>query len=348
MYNNLTKERKNGIIYTNVNKRGFMSYDEPIYNIGAVVRMTEIPAATLRIWERRYGFPEPTRTEGKHRLYSEHEVHRLQWIKAKTGGGMQIRQAIQALRAEEAASAARAELLPETSMPSLPTAAKDAHLEPVQEQLLTNLLAHNTAQANLIINDALALSPPENLILNVIGPTLNTIGLGWQAGEIDIGTEHLATNYLRQRLMMWLRTGPPAYDVRPTVLACAPGEWHDGSLMIFGALLRRRRWPVTFLGQSLPLPDLAKLVRQTHPLAVVLVAMLEAPAQALIPWPTWLPEAAETGRPAVAYGGLAFNEHPELRDKVPGVFLGTSFQEGVERLEGILQRESSVERSKGA
>ena len=260
---------------------------------------------------------------------------------------MQIRQAILALRTEETESAAIAEIPPETSIPSLPSAAENAHLGPIQKQLLTNLLTHDTVQADHIINEAVALSPPENVILDVISPTMHTIGLGWQEGEIDIATEHLATNYLRQRLMMWLRTGPPAYAVQPTVLACAPGEWHDGSLMIFGALLRRRRWPVTYLGQSTPLPDLARLVRKIQPLAIVLVAMQEEPAQALIPWPTWLQEAAETGRPVVAYGGLAFNEHSELRDKVPGLFLGATFQEGVDTLESILQRESSVGRSGG-
>ena len=40
--------------------------DEPLYNIGMVARMTGIPVATLRVWERRYGFPNATRTPGGH------------------------------------------------------------------------------------------------------------------------------------------------------------------------------------------------------------------------------------------------------------------------------------------
>ena len=51
--------------------------EEPIYNIGVVARMTGIPVATLRVWERRYEFPEAGRTAGGHRLYSESEVSRL-------------------------------------------------------------------------------------------------------------------------------------------------------------------------------------------------------------------------------------------------------------------------------
>jgi DNA-binding transcriptional MerR regulator len=48
---------------------------EPIYNIGAVTRLTGIPITSLRAWERRYGFPHPSgRTPGGHRLYSEKDV----------------------------------------------------------------------------------------------------------------------------------------------------------------------------------------------------------------------------------------------------------------------------------
>ena len=75
-----------------------MDRDKALYNIGVVSRMTNIPAATLRIWERRYGFPESERTDGGHRLYSEKEVQRLRWVKVKIDGGMQVRQVIRALR----------------------------------------------------------------------------------------------------------------------------------------------------------------------------------------------------------------------------------------------------------
>ena len=70
---------------------------EPLFNIGAVSRMTEIPEATLRVWERRYQFPNATRTGGGHRLYSQHEIRRIQWVKRQIDAGMQASLAIQAL-----------------------------------------------------------------------------------------------------------------------------------------------------------------------------------------------------------------------------------------------------------
>src|SRR5215213_2304499 len=73
-----------------------------MYNIGAVARMTNIQEATLRVWERRYQFPQATRTSGGHRLYSQQDIWRLQWVKARMDAGMQVSHAIRAMQQAEA------------------------------------------------------------------------------------------------------------------------------------------------------------------------------------------------------------------------------------------------------
>src|SRR3954463_4236450 len=79
--------------------------EDSMFNIGAVSRMTNILEATLRVWERRYDFPKSTRTRGGHRLYSQQDVVRLQWVKTRIDEGMQVSRAINALqRAEEEGS----------------------------------------------------------------------------------------------------------------------------------------------------------------------------------------------------------------------------------------------------
>ena len=322
-----------------------MTQDEPIYNIGAVARMTGIPAATLRVWERRYGFPDTARTEGGHRLYSEGDDRRLRWVKERVDGGMQIRQAVKALRALEQTEAFLPlvqEVPSSWPLPSLESledgVSVDTHIERLQKGLFEVLVEHNLDRANEILGEALAHYAPEDVMVHIIRPTLSEVGTGWETGELSVATEHLATHYLRERLLVWLRTGPPLYETAPTVLACAPGEYHEGGLMIFGALLRRRRWPVAYLGQSTPLSELAAFVREVQPLAVVMVSMTAETAEALEEWPRWLPEAEKTGRPIVAFGGRVFNTHPEWRARVPGLFLGSTLTEGVETLERMLRR----------
>jgi DNA-binding transcriptional MerR regulator len=69
-------------------------------NIKAVERRTGVPAATLRKWEQRYGVPTPARTSGQQRLYSEIEIARVEWIKARLADGYRISVAAAQLQAQ--------------------------------------------------------------------------------------------------------------------------------------------------------------------------------------------------------------------------------------------------------
>jgi len=132
-------------------------------------------------------------------------------------------------------------------------------------------------------------------------------------------------------------TGPRPRDGTPIVLACAPGEWHEGSLLMLGVLLRRQGWPVAYLGQNVPFRDLANFVAEMKPPVVVLVAMREESARALAEWPQWIRQAE--GWPRVVFGGRAFVVQPELQGLVPGgTYLGDSLQEGMARLVEILRQ----------
>jgi DNA-binding transcriptional MerR regulator len=309
--------------------------EEPLYNIGVVARVVGIPVTTIRAWERRYGFPDSARTAGGHRLYSERDLRRLHWVKAQIDQGMRTGQAIQALQhLEREGRSLEASLLSPTTGRRKGV---DSSLVVFQKRLTAALLAHDTEQADLVLGEVLAIYPPEDLVLEVIGPTLNAIGEAWQEGHSSVATEHLASHFLRHHLISWMLSGPPTHPVRPTILACAPGEWHDGSLLMLGVLLRRLRWPVAYLGQSVPLPDLGSFVRQIRPPVVVLVAMTEEPARALMDLSRWVPEVSQAKRPVVGFGGRVFTLEAEWRNRVPGMFLGETVQEGLETLERLLR-----------
>jgi len=303
------------------------SNNMPLYNIGVVTRMTGISMATLRAWERRYDFPEAERTSGGHRLYSEIDIMRLRWVKARIDDGMQTSQAIQALRHQEANGNFNAEI-PQTT--PIPQVENEVHHIDYESRLVSALLRRDLVGADQVLGEALASSSPENLILHIITPALAHIGDAWENNQINVAVEHMATNYLRQKLLMWMVSGPPPVSHAPIVLACAPDEWHEGSLLVLGALLRRRRWPVVYLGQSLPFSDLASFVREIKPAMVILVAMTELAASRLLEWPQWLPEAIHTGKPVIGYGGRIYVKKPEWQLQTPGVFLGHTFQAGLD------------------
>jgi DNA-binding transcriptional MerR regulator len=86
--------------------------DPPIYSIGAVARMLDVPASTLRAWEERYALITPTRSEGAHRLYSRGQVEKLRFIKSRIESGVSAADAHRLL----------ADQLREGHVPAQPTA----------------------------------------------------------------------------------------------------------------------------------------------------------------------------------------------------------------------------------
>ena len=60
-----------------------------IYSIGAVSRMLDVPAQTLRSWEVRYGRIVPDRSEGGQRLYTRSQVDALRFVIAEIARGSQ-------------------------------------------------------------------------------------------------------------------------------------------------------------------------------------------------------------------------------------------------------------------
>jgi DNA-binding transcriptional MerR regulator len=323
------------------NQNGLTGGDEPIYNIGVVSRMTGIPVATLRVWERRYQFPSAGRTSGGHRLYSEQELARLRWVKSTIDEGMQTSQAIRALHSRE-----RQGRIPELGAlapaPAPQPAVGGSSLEVFRRRFTQALENSELDRADQVLGEIMAIYPLENVLVEVIAPSLAEIGEAWRNGRINVATEHLASAFLRQRLTMWLVTGPPTHPIRPIVLACAPNEWHEIGLLMMGVLLRRRRWPVAYLGQSVPLPDLAKFVRDIRPPVVVLVAMTDETGQALLNLPEWLPEIHQSGRPVVAFGGRSFTLNADLREQMPGVYLGATLLEGVDVVERLLRETTAL------
>src|SRR5436305_8303651 len=73
--------------------------------IGAVVERTGVAEATLRMWERRYGFPAPQRLASGHRRFSEHEIELIRAVAAKRAAGLTLPVAIEQARNEGSAPA---------------------------------------------------------------------------------------------------------------------------------------------------------------------------------------------------------------------------------------------------
>lgn len=70
-------------------------------NIKHVAEQTGLAAGTIRMWEQRFGFPTPARTDAGYRVYSEDDVEALRRVVAYRSRGLSVPAAIErAIEAE--------------------------------------------------------------------------------------------------------------------------------------------------------------------------------------------------------------------------------------------------------
>lgn len=318
----------------------------PLYNIKAVVQATNISPSTLRAWERRYNVAQPERSESGYRLYSERDVAIIRWLKVQVDAGMSISQAVAWLETiVNDAKNTQDVILPantsNSSLHDLLTPMAGQHREHVrdfdslQRDLAGALMAYDEEAAELVVAEAFAMFPVEQVGEELFMPVLVDIGERWHRGELSITTEHFATNYLIQRLGTLLRSIPNGTGGPLIWVGCAPSELHEVGSLLLGIYLRRFGYRVHYLGQNLPLDDFAEEVKRQQPAMLLLSASTEAAADSLVKLTARLAESLPDA-PLIGYGGRIFNLKPDLRAKVTGVFMGATAQEAVEHIDELL------------
>jgi MerR family transcriptional regulator, light-induced transcriptional regulator len=145
----------------------------------------------------------------------------------------------------------------------------DGLLEDAAARLLASIQDYDEAAAHAVLDESLSAFGLEAVLRHVVVPVLAQVGVGWEQGEIAISQEHFASNLIRGRLLalarFWGRGAGPL-----ALLACAPGETHDITLLAFGLVLRSHGWRILFLGADTPISTLAEAAETTQPaLAVV-------------------------------------------------------------------------------
>jgi methanogenic corrinoid protein MtbC1 len=231
--------------------------DGPRYNMRAVERLTGVPAATLRSWERRYGFPAPARTATARRLYSQQEVDSINWVRAQTARGLTVAQAIR-----QAAQGSLAH--PESAPPGAGAELVDALIDAVSR--------FDERDAERVFARAFSRFPADAVLLDLIVPALVEIGERWARGELSVSAEHFASQLVRRRLLLLLAQQPVVGDLPVVVLACIPGEDHELGLLMLAVFLRWLGIRPVYLGANVPLDDLMRCISDTKPAAVCLSA----------------------------------------------------------------------------
>lgn len=157
--------------------------ENPAYNLKVVVNETGIKPDTLRAWERRYGLPNPNRTSGGHRLYSDKDIAVIKWLMARQDEGLSISRAVKLWHTLEADGESPLQVpeYQQMSPPSRETAvAASSKIDDMRAAWINACLNFDEPSAERILTQAFALYQPEMVLTQLLQkrcPPLANFGL---------------------------------------------------------------------------------------------------------------------------------------------------------------------------
>ncbi|HEX6384141.1 MAG TPA: MerR family transcriptional regulator [Anaerolineae bacterium] len=304
----------------------------PTFNMKVVVQETGIKPDTLRAWERRYGVPDPKRTSGGHRVYSQYEIDMLKWLLARQEEGMSISHAVELWKQMEAEGKNPLQSMPPLE-PAPVLAVSGDVVDELRQAWLEACLDFDEYRAQHILAQAFAVYSIETVCFEILQAGLQKVGQGWYEGSVTVQQEHFTSALaLRQVEAILAATPPPTREER-VIVACPPQELHTFGPLLLALLLRRRGWDVVYLGANVPLERLETAVRSIGPNLAILAAQSLNTAATLLQMADllhWL-------NVPLAFGGSVFDRIEAARQRIPGYFLGTELQAAPQAVEQLVE-----------
>lgn len=282
------------------------SRTEPVVGAGlpiqVVSQLLQVPAATIRSWERRYGIAATSsRSTGGHRRFLPADINALRAMRDEIARGR---------RAADAAAAVRA------------ASESESAYQAMIDDFLQAAHRLDSRSVNALLDHARDELGVDSAVCGVLLPAMRQIGLWWQTGRCNAAHEHLATEVVRAWLNRLLYLGPAPWQPEVVVLACGPRDFHTLGLESLGVLLGQRGWGCRMLGARTPVESLVTAIEGTTAAGVVVVSHLAAVRRSAV---EALRAAAPTGA-LLFYAGNSFIS-PQSRHGVPGTYLGEDLAE---------------------
>ncbi len=225
-----------------------------IYSISQVETLTGIQSHTLRIWEKRYDFLKPNRTDTNIRYYSDEQLRKLLNISKLTKSGYRISK-INKMTDQEINK-----IISELSDHS------GSKIEDEINSLTISMLDLNEQIFDKVYNGHVFRHGFSNTFSNLIIPFLNHVGVLWGTNRAMPAQEHFISNLIKQKLYYAISSiQPPATSSRRIVLFLPEGEFHELGLLYGNFLAKELGWTTYYLGPNVPLENLNKIIEMVNP-----------------------------------------------------------------------------------
>ncbi len=217
------------------------------YSIRVASRLTGVSSDTLRMWERRYGFPKPGRDENGERQYAAPEVARLRAIKRLMDAGMRPGKIVRCT-AEELAAFAEQRL----------DRARDTGEASVERDVLRLLQSHDAAALRQLFVGLLMRQGLQRFVIETMAPLNRAVGEAWMRGTLQIFQEHLYTEQLHVAVRTAINAFPRTTGVPRVLLTTFPGEQHSLGPLMVEALLAPEGADCISLGPQTPQDEIRR------------------------------------------------------------------------------------------
>jgi DNA-binding transcriptional MerR regulator/methylmalonyl-CoA mutase cobalamin-binding subunit len=218
------------------------------YSIRVASRLTGLSADTLRMWERRYGFPRPERNGSQIRVYSDADIERLALLARalKTGfrAGEVIRRSTDELRQVLAGSVHS-------------RVASDAAGAPIVDVILEKLEQDDWLAVRAELRQAIAALGPKQFLIEVASALMDRVGEAWAAGRLEIRHERLLSEALRMQLYLLLAAHEGAAREPVVLLATLSNEVHGLAMEMAAVYLALEGAEPRLLGRDVPPQQIA-------------------------------------------------------------------------------------------
>jgi len=205
----------------------------------------------------------------------------------------------------------------------------------VRGRYLAALLAGDRRGALAVVDGAVAAGVGiRPLYLEVFQPAMREIGRLWQENRITVADEHLATAITQGAMArLYDQVFAGRAEAGPLlVAACADQERHELGLRMICDLMEMEGWDTVFLGASVPVEDLVRMVLDRGPAVVALSASITPHVARVREAVAGIRAALPEGGPVVLVGGRAFADDPELARRLGADLTAADAAEAVERL----------------
>lgn len=227
------------------------------YSIRELETLSGIKAHTIRIWEKRHNIIVPKRTPTNIRYYSDSDLKKIINVSLLNNNGLKISR-IAGMSDEEL----------NTEVVELTSTHGEANI--FTDQLIVSMIDMNEEQFEKLLSHLIMKFGFERMIVDIVYPFLEKIGILWQTGNISPAQEHFISNLVRQKIIVAIDSLPfPNNDTPKVVLFLPENELHEIGLLFYHFIIRKHGFRSYYLGQHLPYKDLKQVCELHQPQYVV-------------------------------------------------------------------------------